>query len=212
MRWLSALLLCGFLAMAVVLAQQAPPSLAMRAVEPTPPSDAARMFCPADQEIAFDDNSPFDPLGPEVGAANASDVEQIIVATPPAKPYKGKLRLNFVTFAPRTCMLGSNFYPSAIVTVMSGTVQIFVELGPDAPVGAPTPIATINHTDGRPAEFPDLSMALTVSENDWVSIENRSIVGFRNNGPGYAQILVAALHPAAPDGGGGCGGGCRGQP
>jgi hypothetical protein len=216
MRWLSALLLCGFLALAAAVAQQSPPSLAMQG-EPTPPSTAARDFCPADQEIPFDDDSPFDPLGAEVGAADAVDVEQATVAalapapadgTATPAPYQGKLRMNFITLAPGTCTLGSHYYPAALIAVMSGQIEIFVEPGPDAPAGAPLPVAAIKR-DGETPEFPDLSDDFTVSEDDWVSIQNRSIVGYRNNGPGYAQILVAGLYPAAPGGGGGCGGGCR---
>jgi hypothetical protein len=219
MRWLSALLLCGFLAMASAVAMQSPRSLARQVVDPTPPSAAARDFCPADQEIAISDDSPFDPFGAEVGMAEAVDVEQAMVAalataTPPADdpatptPYKGKLRMNFITFAPGQCTLRSHYYPAAIVAVMSGQVEIFVELGPDAPAGAPAPVATIKHKDGT-TEFPDMTDDFSVSEDDWISIENRSIVGYRNNGPGYAQILVAGLYPAAPGGGGNCGNGCR---
>jgi len=223
MRWLSALLLCGFLALASAVVQQAPPSLAMQTPEPTPPSNAARAFCPeADQITPIDADWPFDPLGPEVSVAIADDVEQAMIAaaaTPAADeaiptPYKGKLRMNFVTLAPGDCTLGSHYYPAAIIAVMSGELEILVELGPDAPAGAPLPKATVRR-DNAAADVPDLTddsgapVSFVVSEDDWVSIENRSIVGYRNIGSGYAQILVAGLYPAAPGGGGNCGNGCK---
>lgn len=225
MRWLSALFICGFLALALAVATQSPRSLAMQVDEATPPSGVARSFCSSSQEIPPNDDWPYDPLGPEVSVANADDVEQIMVATaaaPPADdaatptPYKGKLRMNFITLAPGQCTLGSHYYPAAIVAVLSGEVEIIIELGPDAPAGAPLPIATIRH-DGESSTVQDLFDAtglpvpFVVDEGDWISIENRSIVGYKSLGPGYAQLLIAGMYPAAPGGGGNCGNGCKGR-
>ncbi len=207
MRWMPALLLCGCLALVAAVAFQSPQSLAMQNGSPTPPSDPARAFCPEDQEIPFTDESIFEPTAAPAGSVS---ILNFPVANPtPGAEQTGQLYLTNVTLPAHSCILGSYFFPGAVITVMSGQVEIFIEHWPgngDPPVallsnkGTPMPVRL---GIGTPAPVAELA---------WVRIEKESFVGFKNVGDTPAKFTVAGLKPDGDPGGGGCGGGCRGRP
>lgn len=206
MRALSALVL--FTISAVLL--HAPPSRAMQP-EPTPPSAESRAFCTLEEEDSGEAFGIFDPDGENVSVADANDVEQP-ETTDESRRFTGNLRMNFLTLPPATCLAGSLFYPAALITVTAGTIEIFVEPGPGGPVGAPAPEGTIRRTPNGDPELLVLPGPITVETGQWVALENRAIVGFRNHGDADATILVAGIHPTSGDGSGGCQAGCRSRP
>lgn len=216
MRALSALVLCGVLFGASAVFLQGPPSRAMQPA-PTPPSAESRDFCTQDEEDRGDALRIFDPDGEEVGLVDAFDIEQP-EENGVSRRFEGNLRLNFLTLPPDTCLLGSLFYPAGIITVVDVTpdtaesVEIFVEPGPGGPLDAPAPEGTILPGEGGGSAVLVFPGPITVTDNQWVRIKNRAIVGFRNHGDADVTILVAAIHPTADDGSGPCGGGCRSRP
>jgi hypothetical protein len=216
MRSLSTLLLCGFLAMVSAVILQAPPTRAMQPV-PTPPSADARAFCSEDGEALGEARGIFDPMAEDVGVVTASDVEQP-ESTAESRRFTGNLRMNLLTLPPGSCLLGSLFYPAGLITVIdtvpgaAETIEIFVEPGPDGPSGAPAPEGSIWKSDLDGSVELTLPGPITVNDGDWVRLQNRAIVGFRNPGDADVTILVGAIHPTSDSGSGGCGGGCRSRP
>lgn len=212
MRRLSALLLGGFLLTFSAVISPAPPSRAMQPA-PTPPSDASRTFCSEDGEARGDALGIFDPLQAEVGVVEASDVEQP-ETTDESRRLTGNLRLNALTLPADTCLLGSVFYPAALISVTAGTIQIFVEPGPGAPPDAPAPAPVGTIWKGAAEGEADLVFPgpITITAGQWVRLANRAIVGFRNQGPGDATFLVAGIHPTSAPGSGDCSSGCRSRP
>jgi hypothetical protein len=170
-------------------------------------SEAARLFCPVDKELPFTDETIFDPAGETTGVVQVVYVED----SDTTHPHAGKLRMNFVTLPPDTCILGSAFYPSAIVTVRSGNIEILVEPGPEAPAGVPLPAVSVKRSDGTTDE-PAIDAEIAVNQGDWARIKNRSMIGFRNVGTTEAEFLVAGIKPASGPGSGDCGGICRNRP
>ncbi len=205
MRWMPALLLCGCLATLSAVLIPAQQSLATQDAAPTPPSAIAAEFCPADQLIPVDDDSVLEPKAEAVGAVPVTNIENPYEGG----PSSGKLVLTFVTLPPHSCILGSHFYPSMNMTVTSGQIDILIEHWPGV---AAAPEAFLRRSDTATSEDVALGAATLVGAGDWVKIENESFVGFRNTSDAEAKFTVAGLKPDGPPGGGGCGGGCRGQP
>lgn len=215
MRALSAFVLCGVLFTASAVFLQGPPSRAMQPA-PTPPSAAARTFCPEEEETRGETEGVFDPLESEVGVVSAVDVEQP-EETDESRQFQGNLRTNFLTLPVGTCLLGSVFYPAGLITVintdenLAESIEIFVEPGPGGSADAPAPEGTLWSTDGSVTglAFPG---PITIADGGWARIENRAIVGFRNHGAQPVTILVSAIHPTSGGGAGDCASGCRSRP
>jgi hypothetical protein len=200
--------LVGVLALGASMAiPPSSPSLAMQDPSPTPPSGLARAFCPADQEIPFDNETIFEPTADTVGAATILDFPNpdAILGT----PTTGKLYLTYVTLDAGECILGSYFNPGVVLSVRSGTIEIFIEHWPG---NGAAPSAFIRYATATSSDSLAIEVATPVAANDWVRIENESFVGFKNIGDGPAVFVVAGLKPDGDPSGGGCGGGCRGRP
>lgn len=209
MRWLSALVLCGFLALAGAMATQAPPSFAMQ--ESTPPSQTASDFCPGAgnppplTKVANQDTSIFIPAEEEPGAVQVRDIQNPV----DTNPDTGKLLLTFVTLQPNTCILGSYFYPAVNIRVTSGPISILIEHWPGA---GDAPVAKKYAGGAGIPQTLAVDTPATLATDDWVQITNESFVGFANSGDAPATFVVAGLKPDGEVGGGGCDGGCRNRP
>lgn len=222
MRWISAVLLCGFMAMVMAFASQSPPALAMQVVPPQP-SELARAFCPAEAppephpdlwaaDDPGDERVIFAPILEDAGSVQVRDI--VDPYPTPAALGSGKLVMTVVTLPANTCILGSYYYPSMVTTMMSGNISILIEHWPG---WADAPKATlIRGGNAFPEAFPIGSPAPLTSglpdddsDGDWLKIENESFVGFRNETNEPATFIVAGIKPAGDPGGGG---GHRGVP
>ena len=222
MRRISAFLLCGLLALVLAFASQPPPSLALQT---TPPSGAARAFCP---EVAPPDPLPatwamdgrsaaIDPVifTPTSEDAGVVVVRDIAVPFPtPGAIGSAALVTTVVTLPPHRCILGSYFYPSMIMTVTSGDISILVEHWPggaDAPEVVKIPLGNGQPTRIEPAAGVS-EITTTLTAEDWLTIENESFVGFSNEQDVPAVFSVAGIKPAGDPSGGGGGGHIGRQP
>jgi hypothetical protein len=172
---------------------------------PTPPSETATEFCDPDEMYPVDDTSFLEPWDEAVGAVLVPNIEN----PDPAAPDSGKLVLTVVTLLPDRCILGSMFYPSMIMTVRTGTINILVEHWPGlgaAPEASRIPSGTL-----LPQPI-TVNVPVELEAGDWVQIENESFVGFSNTSDVVATFIVAGLKPDQDPDSGRCGGGCRGQP
>jgi hypothetical protein len=200
LRWNLVVILCltGMLALGASLASPASPSsLAMQDGSPTPPSEAASTFCPT--PFAMDDESMIEPEDPTMGVVLVPNIDNPYVPNDAAD--SAKMRLSLVTLPAGTCMLGSHFYPGAIVTVLSGDVEMLVEHWPGIEVA---PVATLLRSGLAASEPVDTSAPFAIHTDDWLQIQNESFVGFKNDGGSPAEFVVAGLKPDGdPVGGGG---------
>lgn len=196
MRWMSALLFCGILAMVLAFASQSPPSLAMQET-PTLPSATAIAFCPEEEDLQH--VAPVT-MVPELDTAGSVPVREITNPYFPASPT-GTLVMTFVTLPPDTCILRSYFYPSMVMTVASGDISILVEHWPGV---ADAPEAYIVSGGDTAPQTLTIGNPTPVAAEDWITIENESFVGFRNDADVNATIYVAGIKMARdPSGGGG---------
>jgi hypothetical protein len=211
MRWMSALFLCGFMAMVMAFAPESRPSLAL---EHIPPSSLAReTFCPReapdplpalwatdgrlDQRVVF---------APDEEQAGSAYVRDIISPYPDPAPDSGWLVLTVVTLPANTCIIESFFYPSMVMTVTSGNMSILVEHVPG--VGNAPEVSIDSGGDGA-AQSIAIDTPTAVAAGDWITIENEAHVGFRNETGQPAIFTVAGIKMAEDPGGGG---GHRGRP
>lgn len=225
MRWLTVLLLCGFLAPISGAVVHSPLALAMQAT-PAPPEPAAGSFCSDDQRLRgytaeeqqtfpeYDEmpaDTPaavFYPASGSGGVAVSMDVEQPEAAT----QFPDKLSLTFLTLPPNACRMTSLFYPAAIMTVTAGTMEIYAAPGYGGPDNAPYPVGWIWRGDAEAEEL-TLPGPITVNKDEWVTLQNRAHVGFRNSSASEATVLVASIRPydifdiVVP----GCASGCSGR-
>jgi hypothetical protein len=211
---MSVVLFCGLMAMVMAFASQSPPSLAMQET-PTPPSDLARSFCPLEapaeplpalwaKDDPHDQSVTFAPITDDAGAVVVRDIMNPY-PTPPALD-SGTLVMTLVTLPAHTCIQGSYFYPSMVMTLTSGQISVLIEHWPG---GADAPGATIvPGGNAFPDAFP-IGTPTMMTAGDWVTIENESFVGFRNETDVDATFSVAGIKPAGDPGGGG---GHRGRP
>lgn len=190
--------LCGFLALGVSFAlPNAPSSLARQNESSTPPSAAASAFCPT--PFDYDDESMIEPADETVGVVLVPDIENPFVDDGAAD--SAKLRLSLVTLQDGECILGSHFFPGAIVTVLAGEVEVLVEHWPGF---ADAPVATVRRPGMAESETMTNDTPFTIRPGDWLQIQNESYVGFKNGGSSPAEFMVAGLKPDGdPAGGGG---------
>ena len=195
MRWISAVLLCGFLAMVMAFASLSPPALAMQ-VESNLPSDAARAFCPEEEDL---ERAAPVTMAPEQEQSGSVAVREITNPYFPASS-SGTLVMTFVTLPPNTCILRSYFYPSMVMTVASGDISILVEHWPGV---ADYPKAYIDPSVIEPLQTLTPGVSTPIAAGAWITIENESFVGFRNDAGVEATIYVAGIKMARDPGGGG---------
>ena len=201
MRLLTVLLLCGLFPLLASMAFPSPHSLAMQA-SPTPTASIASGVCKGEQkwrgytkgdQLKAGKFQPvaavFNPANEHVGVVPAIDVDR----SDATEHFTGNLGLTFLTLPPNACRSGSLFYPSAIITVTAGTIEIFVEPDPDGVQGDPAPEGTIWRSG---TGFEDLTLPgpITINADEWVTLQNRSSVGFWNNSSSNSTLLVAANH------------------
>ncbi|MCA9861546.1 MAG: hypothetical protein KC432_00935 [Thermomicrobiales bacterium] len=223
MRWLTMLLLYGFLAPASGAVFHPSHAEAQQAT-PAPSDSPAIAFCSGEQQLRgytaeeqatfpeFDDmpaDTPAAVFHPELaGVAIAMDVEDPEAAT----QFPDRLSLTFLTLPPNSCRFTSLFYPAGIITVTAGTMEIYAKPGYGGPDDAPHPKGWIWRGDAEAEEL-TLPGPITVHEDEWVTLQNRAQVGFRNSSASEATVLVASIRPydvfdiVIP----GCASGCSGR-
>ncbi len=211
MRWMSALLLCVLVASGLAVTTPSPPALAMQ----EPPSAAARAFCSEAEEDWKYERVTFVPARVEVGTVLVRDLTNpypdptpdAANPNPAPLPDSGQLVMTLVTLPAHTCILGSQFYPSMVMTMTSGDISILVEHLPgladapkvtvarggaasaDVPIGAPASLSANDPADD--------------TDGDWVRIENEAQIGFHNGTDVDATFTVAGIKMAGDSGGGG---------
>jgi hypothetical protein len=229
MRWMSAVLLCGVLAVVIAFSAQSLPSWAMQAT-PSASSSPAKTFCPKDAtpvlpgtpwaidgRLATSFPVVFEPTAMPAGEVAVPGIVNPYPASPTpdaASPSPGAasptpddstLHLTEVTLPERRCILGSYFSPSMVMWLKEGHISVLIEPWPGI---ASTPEASVMHGGvGHSFDFP-IGTPAPLNEGDWLKVEHESIVGFSNERRSDEEdvpaiFYVAGIKPPSDPGGGG---------
>lgn len=147
--------------------------------EPEPPGSPAAIF---------------EPEGEQVGYVVTNDVGTSVAGT----GFASSPTLGFLTLPPDACRYGSLYDAESAFAVTAGTIDIFVnQVGnPNAPASE----GTIQHRDGTPIRTFTLPGSIAINEDEQITLQDRSVVGFWNRTSSNASFHINATHASQPFG------------